>query len=324
MANMDQTNYSKASNLSEEEAWLCLFLLCTDIEYKNYELWDQFRRELIFHNRFHSDHPIVEEIQKRREEATQVIKAGSLFYRARKYNSEDYRKKVVDYILKAAGKTKEEIDAIRNGMPSYFSELLVVPGLFENEHSSNESALKKAWKKWKKSIRFKGYNAKESTAPSMEKCTSGRANPANIRYLYLCEDKETTIYEMRPIIGQTISIAKFKLNRDVKIYDLTLDSEIPQKNDTDDLSLFRSINTMFSVPNDGRETEYIPTQYLAEQIKMMGFDGLRFNSSLQSGGVNIVLFNPDDCTAISSDLVTVSNIQITTNPPVIYDICNHL
>ena len=129
---------------------------------------------------------------------------------------------------------------------------------------------------------------------------------------------------MRPIIGQKLSIAKFKLNRDVKIYDLTLNLEISANGESDDTSLFQSIGVMFSVPNDGQEAEYIPTQFLAEQIKRMGFDGLRFNSSLHNGGINVVLFNPDDCTAVSSDLIEVSDIKITSRPPDIYDIGNHL
>lgn len=324
---MDKRNCPDVSNLSEEEAWLILLLLCVDKDYHNYELWDQFRRELIYENRFYSEHPIVEELQKRSEGATRFVKTGTTFYRARKYNSEDYRKRAVDYILKTTGKTKEEIKELRDNYPSYLSEMLVVPGWFGDESDQNNkhiSELKDAWRKWNKGIRFKGYNGKESTAPPAEKTPSGRANPANIRYLYLCEDKETPIYEMRPIIGQKLSIAKFKLNRDVKIYDLTLNSEISANGDSDDTSLFQSIGVMFSVPNDGQEAEYIPTQFLAEQIKRMGFDGLRFNSSLHSGGINVVLFNPDDCTAVSSDLIEVSDIKITSMPPDIYDVGNHI
>ena len=323
---MDHTDYTEASNFSED-SWLYLLLVCLLIEYRNYELWDQFSQELIYNNRFHSDHPIIEEIRKRSEIATRFVKAGTFFYRARKYKSEDYRKNVVDYILKAIGKTKEEIDVIRNTMPTYLSELLVMPDLFENKDGvadKKKEMLKDAWRKWKKNIRFKGYSSKDSTAPPADKTPSGRANPANIRYLYLCEDKETPIYEMRPIIGQLFSVAKFKLKRDVKIYDLTFKSDISPYDGLDDTSLFRSIGDMFSVPNDGNVTEYIPTQFLAEQIKRMGFDGLRFNSSLHSGGINIVLFNPDDCTAVSSDLVTVSDIKITSNLPDIYDIGNQI
>lgn len=71
---------------------------------------------------------------------------------------------------------------------------------------------------------------------------------------------------------------------------------------------------------NGDASQYFPTQYLAEEIKKMGFDGLRFNSSLHSGGVNVVLFNPEDCKAVSSDLVEVKGINIDFEQPLIYKI----
>ncbi len=52
----------------------------------------------------------------------------------------------------------------------------------------------------------------------------------------------------------------------------------------------------------------------------MGFDGLRFNSSLYESGINLVLFNPEDCKAVSSDLVEVKSIKIGTDIPNIYKI----
>ena len=52
----------------------------------------------------------------------------------------------------------------------------------------------------------------------------------------------------------------------------------------------------------------------------MGFDGLRFRSSLHKKGVNIVLFNPDDCNAISSDLIEVKEIDLITDEPMIYKV----
>ena len=324
---MEQSKYPETLNIRDEEALLILILFYMEKEYQNYELWNQFSHELIYNNRFHSSHMIVEEIKKRSEYATRIEKAGTVFFRARKYNREDYRQRFVDYVLKTTGKSKEEIDKINNDCPAYLRELLITPNLFSNEETEPDkwnSILKRALEKWDKNIRFKGYSGKDSTAPPTDKTPCGRANPANIRYLYLSEDKETPVYEMRPIIGQKLSIAKFRLKRDVKIYDLTSNPINSDPNDSEDISLFKTIGDMFSVPNDGQEYEYIPTQFLAEQIKRMGFDGLRFNSSLRRRGVNVVLFEPEDCTAISSDLVEVSDIKITSNPPDIYDISNYL
>ena len=58
------------------------------------------------------------------------------------------------------------------------------------------------------------------------------------------------------------------------------------------------------------ELEYIPTQLICEYCKRNNADGICFNSSLHSGGVNYVLFNPDDakCTSVVSR--EIKSIQI--------------
>ena len=77
---------------------------------------------------------------------------------------------------------------------------------------------------------------------------------------------------------------------------------------------------MFSRPFNGDPAKYIATQFLAEEIKNMGFDGLRFNSSLNTGGINVVLFDPDVCRAISSELIEVKGIHIEQDEAQIYKI----
>lgn len=77
---------------------------------------------------------------------------------------------------------------------------------------------------------------------------------------------------------------------------------------------------MFSHPYTGEVSKYLPTQYLAEEIKNMGFDGLRFRSSLNKNGINVVLFNPEISSAISSDLVDIKEIELELDKPMIYKI----
>lgn len=84
--------------------------------------------------------------------------------------------------------------------------------------------------------------------------------------------------------------------------------------------LYNTIGAMFSRPYNGDASKYLSTQYIAEEIKNMGFDGLRFRSSLNKNGYNIVLFNPDDCVAVSSDLVEVKGIDLKLDEPMIYKV----
>ena len=150
---------------------------------------------------------------------------------------------------------------------------------------------------------------------------NGRANPDHIRYLYLSEDPVTPVYEVRPIIGDTVSVAKFKLLKAVRLYDLTFDIHNIENDEVVELPrLYNTIGAMFSRPYNGDASKYLPTQYIAEEIKNMGFDGLRFRSSLNKNGYNVVLFNPDDCVAVSSDLVEVKGIDLKLDEPMIYKV----
>ena len=101
---------------------------------------------------------------------------------------------------------------------------------------------------------------------------------------------------------------------DLRVFDIENDKvvELPR--------LYNTTGAMFSRPYNGDASKYLPTQYIAEEIKNMGFDGLRFRSSLNKNGFNVVLFNPDDCVAVSSDLVEVKGIDLKLDEPMIYKV----
>jgi hypothetical protein len=55
--------------------------------------------------------------------------------------------------------------------------------------------------------------------PLPEKASDGRANPKGIPYLYLATEKETAALEVRPLGGSYLSIARFRLLRDIRVID---------------------------------------------------------------------------------------------------------
>lgn len=155
----------------------------------------------------------------------------------------------------------------------------------------------------------KKLKPKKMGCPEKGKATAGRANPLGIPYLYLCKDEETTFYEVRSVYLDRLSIGKFKIQRDLNIVDFNSKS-----------SLFLSFDGVNSLPDTvvkkliqdaisrdlskplrryDTELEYIPTQLICEYCKRNNADGICFNSSLHSGGVNYVLFNPEDAKCIS-------------------------
>lgn len=307
------------SDLTDSEALLCLFLFVLQQEHEFEEEWNEFANEIVYHDRFISSHKVIDAIKDSKDWAVKKIPKGQVFYRARKFH-DDKSDRVVEYILRASGKTEEELQSFMDTVPDYLRELFVMPDLLlaveslaEDEDdgrlSHRAENLSKAWDKWRKNIRYKGYNRKDSSAPPNSRINEGRCNPAYIRYLYLAEDKKTTVYEIKPQIGDIVSVARVRTKRELKLYDLTGNHDNTCATITSEqYGLFNTIVKMFSKPGSGQQ-HYLPTQRIAEEIKAMGFDGIRYNSSLHSEGVNVVLFEPEDCEIGDSHLVQVTNIH---------------
>lgn len=279
-----------------EEFWLMiLFSLLTDIPSIE---WNEFADDLIYKNRFSSSHKIVDVIMQCADKRKSIIKKGKELYRARIYNA-DPLQELLTNLFKQSGGNKNKMTP---DMISFFEkyqnmQIATVMMAIENETSKSEE-IREFYKKWKRK-RFKGYDSEGSGIPPADKTSPGRINPEKISYLYLSEDPYTSAYEVRPIIGQHISVATFKTTEDIIVYDLT--NEVKSNDESgqnNDYSLLDEIQKRFSEPNSGNPLRYLPTQYLSEKIKGMGFDGLRFRSSLKNNGINVVLFNDSKCKAV--------------------------
>ncbi|WP_434182316.1 RES domain-containing protein [Bacillus thuringiensis] len=144
----------------------------------------------------------------------------------------------------------------------------------------------------------------ELEAPPEDKILkSGRANPVGIRVLYSAIDKETAIAEVRPWKSAKVTIASVKPKVQLKLVDLSkvsdrmdkiLQSPFSVDNITNELKVLNilvNLDKALSEPvsPDTSELEYIPSQYLTEFIKFLGYDGVIFRSSL-GPGENYVFF----------------------------------
>ena len=142
--------------------------------------------------------------------------------------------------------------------------------------------------------------------PDPSLATLGRANPYGISYLYLAQTENICIKEIRPNNGDTISIAKFCVDKELNVIDLREPREnisflsLSSSDYTDILKLVSLLETFAYelalpvLPNNSQK-EYIPTQFITEFFKTHGNkDGIIFNSSYGEG-YNIVLFDDSDC-----------------------------
>lgn len=301
--------------LSDEDAnqFIAIYSLILTVRDNYNNVWNDFEKQIIEYNRFFPKSVVIDKIHDYKEKATTIFPCESIFYRARIFTENPNVKFIEKYksVLSENGLNFNDLD-IENSGEIFDTAISMLQFVDESKATDDIKLQIEALRRYKKS-NFKGYNATESLPPK-ENNLAGRGNPDHIRYLYLSEDNTTPIYEVKPTIGQHISIAKLKSLRELKLYDFTIASDDPLE-----LNLFNIISEKFSMPNYGETTKYLPTQYLAELIKSMNFDGIRFKSSLNNGGYNVMLFNVDDCKVLSSELVTVKNINIETETPSIYN-----
>lgn len=166
------------------------------------------------------------------------------------------------------------------------------------------------------------YPIHEMGCPPKELASSGRANPTGIPFLYLSEDENTVLYEVRASYLDEISVGIFQLKEDVEsvdIVDFTKDSPLFQpeyvKEAIQGKLLRDRISKDLSKPmrRYDSELEYIPTQFICEYIKVFtGAKGIRFKSSLHEQGNNIVFFEPElmECKRVKK--VKIRNINLSS------------
>lgn len=167
----------------------------------------------------------------------------------------------------------------------------------------------------------KAYAYKEMNYPKPEKVNGGRANPSGIPYLYLSDRKETVFYEVRASYLDEISLATFKINKDyknLKVVDFTEDITLFQpdlhiSNIIKSHLLLRKISRDLSKPmrRYDSDIEYIPTQFICEFIRVItGAIGIRFDSSLDPSGKNIVLFDNKYVDCVNVSLCEVTKLKL--------------
>jgi hypothetical protein len=103
----------------------------------------------------------------------------------------------------------------------------------------------------------------------------------------LCQDEETTYYEVRALYLDRLSVAQFRVKENLDILDFTskLSLYVAFSNATETLSdvivkqkLLQAISHDLSKPlrRYDTELEYVPTQLICEYCKLNGIDGIRF------------------------------------------------
>ena len=273
--------------MDENNKWMMLLLF---LFHQTERQWREFETEIKYNNRYFPKSQILDELKRIQKYAVHEIHADEVYYRARVFSTpwecfKEELEQIRQIILK-------HFPDIENGKSSFnldnMSDMQACLAMLLCMKNDSQSIMEEIELIFEKEKKFWGYDAEQSDAPPKDKTLGGRANPKNISYLYIAEDLKTTMMEVRPNLTQEVSVATIKILKTLRLFDFCYVDPEEEAGKSLDLSI---ISTAFSTPNFGNENDYYATQYLCEFIKELGFDGIRFYSSLNPPGKNIVLFN---------------------------------
>lgn len=167
---------------------------------------------------------------------------------------------------------------------------------------------------------FQGYNEKDSFVPPASKVTSlGRANKKGQVVLYASSSEHGAINEIRPYIGQYVSVAVLEITNRIQLFNMAhynIGIEASNQKRTDwiqrfilDLAeCFYSVNT--------KDEDYFLCQYIGKKVQSFGFDGIRYYSSKNESNIsenayyNFAIFNYQKCRPVSSTIKYIESVDV--------------
>ncbi len=171
-----------------------------------------------------------------------------------------------------------------------------------------------------------GYPPEKMSAPPAEKSTEGRANARGITCLYLADDTETTLREVRAGVFDYVSVGTFQLMKDITVVNLRDINKISPFIEGLDC-MDHAINKQYLEKLDAEMSkplrradstlDYVPTQYFVDFIKSIDhdgkqeYDGIEYNSTTYPGGFNLAIFDPDLFECIGVDVYDIDKLTYT-------------
>lgn len=153
----------------------------------------------------------------------------------------------------------------------------------------------------------KGFSQKDMGAPPPGVASDGRANAKGISRLYLTNDRETTLHEIRAAEYDYVTIGTFKPVAELNIVDLSNISNISPFMDVDCTALAINKEALSMINKEMSRTmrrgdsplDYLPTQYICDFIMSITdsngnalYDGIQYKSVMNSNGYNLAIFEP--------------------------------
>lgn len=152
-----------------------------------------------------------------------------------------------------------------------------------------------------------GFNRKEMWAPPDDVASAGRANSKGQSCLYLSSNRRTTVKEVRAHAFDYVTIATFRTNREIRVLDLSaLTHSSPFYAGTDKVAYLINEKHLRKIENDmakpmsrwDSDLDYLPTQYISDFAKFLGYDGVKYFSTFDKMAYNLALYDSSACDCI--------------------------
>lgn len=162
----------------------------------------------------------------------------------------------------------------------------------------------------------KELDCNDMYAPPKEYASAGRLNSRWISTLYLSDNKDATIQEVRAVLNDRVYIGEFNIKKEslrlvnfVNFYEKVLNSDVDFLKYYLNRNILKEIQKELSRPTnkDKQEITYIPLQFLSDFVKAQeeNYDGILYESIMQDNAVNLMLFNQEltNCYEVNSYIV---------------------
>lgn len=246
------------------------------------ELWQSFYEDVMYHHRYFISHPMLGKLEEIARKCEMTVMPGAIYYRARIIDSRAAREEHMAAKCYGVNATEEDSKWYRN-----------------------------------KANKFRGLCKEGSYVPPDPKVIrDGRSNPKFIRYLYMAESPTTAVFEVRPILYSSVNVAGIEVKEQLRISNIAVDIDMdPKKEKTLDEWLLGFIQSAFSSPTNNPD-DYIPSQIIAEFFRHLGYDGIRYSSSLHNDGFNLTIFDTTKCEAVFSTDLRLENFKVSLRPAI--------
>lgn len=247
-----------------------------------WKLWHDFHDEVKYRHRFFPSHHVLDKLAEIAKLHELAIAPGAIYYRAR----------IIDDI---AAKTEHMVAKCY--------------GLGCSEEDGR-------WYR-NKANKFRGLSKEGSyVPPDPDLIRDGRSNAKFIRFLYMAESPTTAVFEVRPLLHNAVNVAEIEVKEQLTIANIAVGIDIDATKDNSvDEWLMYFIQTAFSSSTNNPD-DYIASQIIAEYIRHLGYDGVRYSSSLHRGGYNLTVFDIEKCEAVSSTDLRLEDIKMSLRPAI--------